>query len=89
LPGWSDLGGSIAYSGEDGVLLGSGDTDEPPYGPTYSAGDGDKPPYGPTYRAGDVVGCGVDFVNGHIFFTKNGEFLGGRVPDSLKKRFFR
>jgi len=74
LPGWRDLG-SIAYHGDDGKLFGSG--------------DGDEPPYGPTYTAGDVVGCGVDFVNDRIFFTKNGEFLGGLVPDSLKKRFFR
>ncbi len=32
--------------------------------------------YGPTYTTGDVVGCGLDFVNGRIFFTKNGENLG-------------
>jgi len=80
LPGLSDVGSSIAYHGDDGKVFRSEDGDE--------LEDGDKL-YGPTYSGGDVVGCGVDFVNGRIFFTKNGEFLGGLVPDSLKKRLFR
>lgn len=31
---------------------------------------------GPTYEQGDTVGCGIDFVKGVIFFTKNGVLLG-------------
>ena len=32
-------------------------------------------PYGPTFTSGDVVGCGVNFMTGCGFFTKNGNFL--------------
>jgi hypothetical protein len=34
---------------------------------------------GPKYSQGDTVGCGVDFVKGVIFFTKNGVLLGKRI----------
>ncbi|CAI5437613.1 unnamed protein product [Caenorhabditis angaria] len=33
-------------------------------------------PYGPKFGTGDVVGCGIDTLMQHIFFTKNGQFLG-------------
>lgn len=32
--------------------------------------------YGPKYATQDVVGCGINFRTGSIFFTKNGVFLG-------------
>ena len=32
--------------------------------------------YGPTFTSGDVIGCGVNFMTGCGFFTKNGVFLG-------------
>ncbi|OBZ90270.1 Ran-binding protein 10 [Choanephora cucurbitarum] len=32
--------------------------------------------YGPNYSSGDVIGCGVNFATGNVFFTKNGIFLG-------------
>ena len=33
-------------------------------------------PYGPTFTSGDVIGCGVNFMTGTGFFTKNGVHLG-------------
>ena len=32
--------------------------------------------YGPTFSSGDVIGCGINFMTGCGFFTKNGVFLG-------------
>ena len=32
--------------------------------------------FGPTFTTGDTIGCGVDFVDGTAFFTKNGNFIG-------------
>jgi len=32
--------------------------------------------YGPGFGAGDVVGCGLNYHNNKVFFTKNGQFLG-------------
>ena len=32
--------------------------------------------YGPTFTSDDTIGCGVDFMDGTAFYTKNGNFLG-------------
>lgn len=32
--------------------------------------------YGPTFTVGDVVGCGINFSQDEVFFTKNGKNLG-------------
>jgi Ran-binding protein 9/10 len=32
--------------------------------------------YGPTFTTGDVIGCCLDFRKNHIFYSKNGEYLG-------------
>jgi len=49
----------------------------------YRAEDGKKflgssrgEPYGPAYGKDDVVGCGINYVKGEIFFTRNGVNLG-------------
>ena len=52
---------SWAYHGDDGKSFG---------------GESTGKNYGPTFTTNDVVGCGINFVNGCIFFTKNGVFLG-------------
>ena len=31
--------------------------------------------YGETFAKGDIIGCGVDFIDKSIFYTKNGKFL--------------
>ncbi|KAH6848113.1 hypothetical protein B0I37DRAFT_376721 [Chaetomium sp. MPI-CAGE-AT-0009] len=33
-------------------------------------------PFGPTYGPGDTVGCGVDFLDGTVYYTLNGRYLG-------------
>lgn len=44
-------------------------------GKKYSA-SGPAEPYGPTYTKGDKIGCGVNFEDESIYYTKNGQFLG-------------
>jgi hypothetical protein len=43
--------------------------------------------WGPTYTTGDVIGCGINFSVGQLFFTKNGEFLGNAT--TTKKLCYR
>ena len=59
-PGWDRS--SYGYHGDDGAVF-------------HGSGVGSKR-FGPTYGVGDVVGCGLDYRDGSVFFTKNGRFLG-------------
>ena len=61
---------SIGYHGDDGFCF---------------VGTGHGVPFGPGFSTGDVVGCGVDFVKGEIFFTKNSVYLGS--PASIEEVF--
>lgn len=58
---------SWAYHGDDGK--------------SFCAATPGKP-YGPTFTSGDVIGCGVNFMKGSAFFTKNGVFQGKWVYDA-------
>ncbi|MCJ1245890.1 Ran-binding protein 9 [Trapelia coarctata] len=40
--------------------------------------------YGPTFTTNDVVGCGVNFMTGCAFFTKNGVLIQGNAFRDLK-----
>jgi hypothetical protein len=61
--GWSPENHAYAYHSDNGWGW-SGTT------------EGDFGPYGPSFVRGDVIGCGVDWARGSIFFTKNGIHLG-------------
>ncbi|KDQ54931.1 hypothetical protein JAAARDRAFT_354484 [Jaapia argillacea MUCL 33604] len=41
-------------------------------------------PYGPRFENGDIIGCGIDFSQYKVFYTKNGAFL-GLVFDNVGK----
>ncbi|KTB01586.1 Vacuolar import and degradation protein 30 [Nakaseomyces glabratus] len=40
-------------------------------------------PYSKPYGRDDVIGCGINYVNGSVFFTKNGVFLGEAVSSLM------
>jgi len=60
MPGWDSS--SYGYHGDDGGIF-------------HSRGEMLRK-YGPKYGEGDTVGCGVNYENGGIFYTLNGNFLG-------------
>lgn len=76
MPGWDEH--SYGYHSDDGGIFHASGTKERSFGP----------PYGP----GDTVGCGVNYMNGGIFFTLNGEFLGyawtglGAIRGGMKRK---
>lgn len=60
---------SYGYRGDDGRKY---------HGPTLQSG---RPalsgfPYGPPFTAGDVIGCGVNYYDRTVFFTRNQRHLG-------------
>ncbi|CAG8849741.1 20420_t:CDS:2, partial [Racocetra persica] len=44
--------------------------------------------YGPLYSTGDTIGCCVNFVDCHVFYTKNGTNLGIAFEVSLNENLF-
>ena len=63
--------GFYAYSGYDGKIS----------GPRQIAS------YNEPFGRDDVIGCGVNFINDTIFYTKNGVYLGTAFRDLLQGEF--
>ncbi|XP_023325609.1 ran-binding protein 9, partial [Eurytemora carolleeae] len=57
---------SYGYHGDDGHSF-------------CSSGQGQA--YGPTFTTGDVIGCGINLMDGSCFYTKNGHHLGVAFRD--------
>lgn len=53
--------GAVGYHADDGCLF-------------EQSGQGQS--FGPHYSTGDTVGCGIDFHQNWIFFTRNGTLVG-------------
>jgi hypothetical protein len=57
---------SYGYHGDDGNAF---------------CGSGTGQVYGPTFTTGDVIGCGLNLIEGSCFYTKNGHNLGTAFTD--------
>jgi hypothetical protein len=57
---------SYGYHGDDGNAF---------------CGSGTGQVYGPTFTTGDVIGCGLNLIEGSCFYTKNGHHLGTAFTD--------
>ncbi|CAO3589831.1 unnamed protein product [Absidia cylindrospora] len=75
LPGSDDY--SWAYHGENGYLTG---------GPLSLSNRTRK--YGTCFGIGDTIGCGIDFSDRTIFYTRNGIHLGTAFRDVKGKRMY-
>jgi len=82
----------IGLSGESVLLTRLPGWETNSYG--YHADDGNSfcqsgsgKAYGPTFSTGDIVGCGYNFIDNTVFFTKNGFHLGVAFRD-LKGTFY-
>ena len=43
--------------------------------------------YGPLFTTGDTIGCCLNFINGTVFYTKNGVNLGNYYLNTLSLLF--
>ena len=66
-PDKSSSGGFYGFSGHDGRV----------------ANHIEAKSYNKPFGKDDVIGCGVNFIDGTIFFTKNGTYLGDAYTDIL------
>ncbi|CAG8502903.1 17536_t:CDS:2 [Acaulospora colombiana] len=64
---------TIGYHGDDGHLY-------------YERGTGRK--FGPLYTTGETVGCGINYYDKEVFFTKNGVSLGVASKDKFDSEMY-
>lgn len=86
MPGWDQF--SIGYHGDDGNVFHRRQTEQSNFGPAFmrSEKNVDGAKAGSTAASSrNVVGCGIDYSKGSVFFTRNGEFLGyaADLPEEL------
>ncbi|KAF9229720.1 SPRY-domain-containing protein [Gyrodon lividus] len=53
---------------------------------TICSGDKNGTSFGSTFGVGDIIGCGIDFTQNKVFYTKNGTLL-GTVFDDVGKDY--
>jgi len=74
-PGWDAH--SFGWHSDDGCLFhGSGSSSQP-----YPEGGGG-------FGVNDIVGCGMNYLSGEIFFTKNGRHLGRAFGPNIVGTFY-
>ncbi len=68
-PGSDTYGPSIGFNGDDGYI--------------YQSFWGDKisKETGRTFAAGDIIGCGIDWKSGSIYYTLNGDYVGKYIRE--------
>ncbi|EKM60371.1 uncharacterized protein PHACADRAFT_246248 [Phanerochaete carnosa HHB-10118-sp] len=72
---------SWGYHADDGWVFPDYRSDYGPYGPTFDRecrkhSKQVRATLDITISAGDVIGCGIDFSQHKMFYTKNGTLLG-------------
>ncbi|KAF6821781.1 ankyrin-1 [Colletotrichum musicola] len=75
-PGWSTHAPSMGYHSDDGRV----------YNNTKAEEVGKET--GRTFTQGDTVGCGIDWDNGSIYFTLNGEWIGDCETSIIYRKIF-
>ncbi|KAG7354748.1 SPRY domain containing protein [Nitzschia inconspicua] len=80
MPGWDE--NSIGYHGDDGSIFYKREVEKAMFGPAFTKPEKDVNSAGErncSVPPRNIVGCGINYSMGAVFFTRNGEFLGYAV----------